>query len=404
MHDSPKLSPTMKIITLALSALLVLFCLPAISQVGINTTSPKSILDINSSSSAAPTNTDGILIPRIDVFPSENPGTAQNGMMIFLTTPVGVKNKGFYYWDAPNNKWVSIGAEEWTAGTNSGGDNLIFATRAKLTGTDVVITDDGRIGFGTSDPIERFEFKGPGDNDMQITSANTNPPNFILYNTGGTLENPTALAANGEIGALIVKTHDGRGIVETGGFRFYMDGVATPGSAPSKFIISTTPAGSTSFQERLTVRSTGNMGINVPNPTANLHIKEGTAAAGSAPLKFTSGTNLTTAEAGAMEYDGTNLYFTPTTAVRQTVIKGFNVTASLDFPNILINSSADLTVTVTGATIGDNCYCSPSGAIEAGVSWNCFVSAANTVNIRVANIRNTDINPANRSWKVNVIK
>src|SRR5690606_28991388 len=185
------------------------------------------------------------------------------------------KDKGFYYWDAPNNRWVSIGAEEWTAGTNTTGDNLIYATRAKLTGTDVVITDDGRIGFGTSDPIERFEFKGPGDNDMQITSANTNPPNYILYNTGGTLENPTALAANGEIGALIVKTHDGTNIVETGGFRFYMDGVATPGSAPSKFVISTTPEGSTMFQERLSVRSTGNLGLSTPNPTATLHIRAG---------------------------------------------------------------------------------------------------------------------------------
>jgi hypothetical protein len=36
----------------------------------------------------------------------------------------------------------------------------------------------------------------------------------------------------------------------------------------------------------------------------------GTASAGDAPLKFTSGTNLTTAEAGAMEYDGKVHYST----------------------------------------------------------------------------------------------
>lgn len=393
----------MKTNTLALSALFVLFCLPLFSQVGINNTSPKSLLDIKSSSAESPSNTDGILIPRVSAFPVINPGPDQNGMMIFLTTPIEVNNKGFYYWDAPNNRWVSIGAEEWTAGTNSTGDNLIYATRAKLSGTDVVITDDGRIGFGTSDPIERFEFKGPGDNDMQITSANTNPPNYILYNTGGTLEAPAALAANGEIGALIVKTHDGTQIVEPGGFRFYMDGVATPGSSPSRFVISTTPTGSISQQERIIVRSTGNVGLTEKNPTATLHIRQGTAVAGSAPLKFTSGTNLTTPEAGAMEYDGTNLYFTPST-VRQTVMKGYAATATLDFPNIVPNSSSDLTVTVTGAALGDNCYCSPNGAIEAGVSWNCFVSSANTVTIRVANIRAVDINPASRGWKVSVIK
>lgn len=52
--------------------------------------------------------------------------------------------------------------------------------------------------------------------------------------------------------------------------------------------------------------------------TAYLTIKGGTATASTAPLKFTSGTNLTTPEAGATEYDGTEVYFTNSTAVRGT--------------------------------------------------------------------------------------
>lgn len=59
-------------------------------------------------------------------------------------------------------------------------------------------------------------------------------------------------------------------------------------------------------------------GIKVQSPTAILHLPAGTASASTAPLKFTSGVNLTTPEAGAMEYDGTNLYFTPS-AARNTV-------------------------------------------------------------------------------------
>jgi hypothetical protein len=55
-------------------------------------------------------------------------------------------------------------------------------------------------------------------------------------------------------------------------------------------------------------------------PTAKLHIAAGTATANTAPLKFTSGTNLTTAEAGAIEYDATELYATNSTAVRGNVI------------------------------------------------------------------------------------
>lgn len=60
--------------------------------------------------------------------------------------------------------------------------------------------------------------------------------------------------------------------------------------------------------------STPSIGLaNVSAPTARVHIPAGAAGAGLAPFKFTSGTNLTTAEAGAMEYDGTQLYFSPST-------------------------------------------------------------------------------------------
>lgn len=55
--------------------------------------------------------------------------------------------------------------------------------------------------------------------------------------------------------------------------------------------------------------------------TALLHIAAGTAAAGTAPIKLTSGTNLTAAETGAIEYDGTNLFFTPV-ATRENVFVG----------------------------------------------------------------------------------
>lgn len=43
-------------------------------------------------------------------------------------------------------------------------------------------------------------------------------------------------------------------------------------------------------------------------------LNAGTTAANTAPLKFTAGTNLTTTEAGALEYNGSHLYFTATNA------------------------------------------------------------------------------------------
>ena len=62
-------------------------------------------------------------------------------------------------------------------------------------------------------------------------------------------------------------------------------------------------------------------------PTARFHLPAGTATAGYAPLKFTSGTNLTTPEAGAIEYNGTELFFSPST-VRHTVVKSAAASAT----------------------------------------------------------------------------
>lgn len=53
-----------------------------------------------------------------------------------------------------------------------------------------------------------------------------------------------------------------------------------------------------------------NNGMFVTNPTARLHLPAGTTTANTAPLKLTSGTAMTTAEDGALEYHGSHLYFT----------------------------------------------------------------------------------------------
>jgi hypothetical protein len=57
--------------------------------------------------------------------------------------------------------------------------------------------------------------------------------------------------------------------------------------------------------------------------TALLHLAAGTATASTAPLKFTSGTNLATPEAGAVEYDGSLKYFTPTGTARALTLNSY---------------------------------------------------------------------------------
>ncbi len=86
-----------------------LFGVLSFAQVGINTTTPNALLDIRATSATAPTNTDGLLIPKVDVFPTTNPTDAQHGMLVYLTTTSGSNAPGFYYWDNPTTSWVCIG-------------------------------------------------------------------------------------------------------------------------------------------------------------------------------------------------------------------------------------------------------------------------------------------------------
>lgn len=80
------------------------------AQVGINTTNPNAQLEIKSSDQTNPTNTDGIIIPKVDVFPVTNPTAAQQGMMVYLTTTSGVNSPGFYYWDNTGTpSWKPVG-------------------------------------------------------------------------------------------------------------------------------------------------------------------------------------------------------------------------------------------------------------------------------------------------------
>ena len=89
----------------------VLFGTTVFAQVGINTTTPNAQLDIRATSATAPSNTDGLLIPKVNIFPATNPTAAQQGMLLYLTTTSGSNAPGFYYWDNPTATWIGLGKD-----------------------------------------------------------------------------------------------------------------------------------------------------------------------------------------------------------------------------------------------------------------------------------------------------
>ncbi|MFA6274139.1 MAG: tail fiber domain-containing protein, partial [Candidatus Paceibacterota bacterium] len=194
---------------------------------------------------------------------------------------------------------------------------------------------NNKLGIGTSSPssaltIDSGDF-ATGENgiNLQITG--------LAH--GVTAKAPTDVAA-------VYEPYDSSGGLYALGIRtensipaFLFDGVLTSGSSSvpvMEFLASVSDGGTgvtfvsdthMSFQfvnytnSLMTILGSGNIGLTgITAPTARLHFPAGTATAGTAPLKFTSGTNLTTAEAGAIEWNGTNLFITQTAGpTRKTI-------------------------------------------------------------------------------------
>jgi hypothetical protein len=86
-----------------------------------------------------------------------------------------------------------------------------------------------------------------------------------------------------------------------------------------------------------------------------------------------------------------------------TITKVLSASASLDFAEIAAAAQAGLTITVTGAAVGDEVILALPAAPAAGLVFNAFVSAANTVTVRASNITASPVNPAAATYGVIVI-
>jgi hypothetical protein len=119
------------------------------AQIGIGTTVPDAQLDIRSSNQISPANNDGILIPKVNVFPGTNPTVAQQGMLVYLTTATTFlatsRQPGFYYWNNTTSDWIGLNSV-------ANGDHDWYEVATTLPPN--ALTDDmfhtGNVGIGTS--------------------------------------------------------------------------------------------------------------------------------------------------------------------------------------------------------------------------------------------------------------
>ena len=182
--------------------------------------------------------------------------------------------------NATGDTYFSIGRALTTAssaliGLSSIGsaNNYAFLTTYGRPASDFVVSSTGNIGMGATNPTSSFS------RTLQITGAGSSA---ITLDNGGTKKYSFGLTGTNSLG-------------------FYDE---------------------TASAYRMSISTGGNVGIGQTTPTAVLHLKAGTATASTAPLKFATGTVLTTPEAGTMEFTNseTGLTFTAVSTRRQVVL------------------------------------------------------------------------------------
>ena len=117
--------------------------------------------------------------------------------------------------------------------------------------------------------------------------------------------------------------------------------------------------------EKWRIATTGTFSNTSATGTAYIHLKAGTAVASTAPIKLTAGTNLTTPEAGTIEFNGNSLFFT-TGSTRSTILTNTNpasitgsaiITGSLTvIGKTTITGSLTSTLGITGSLQGTASY------------------------------------------------
>ncbi len=204
------------------------------------------------------------------------------------------------------------------SGNSTSGGNLTLQSTSHATkglllfGTSAYDEVNNRLGIGTTAPTHPFDLKKTTTGAIIGRVINTvagtaTYAQFLVvsdsaslflhtlsstYTSSGLEVASGSVVANNGVGGLSVGASHTSGVL-----RLYAGGVT----------------------EMVRLDTTGRVGVGVTSPTAFLHLKAGTATASTAPLKFNSGTLLTTAEAGAIEFLTDAYYGTITTgAARKT--------------------------------------------------------------------------------------
>ncbi|MCM2353917.1 MAG: hypothetical protein NDI63_09915, partial [Pseudobdellovibrio sp.] len=320
-------------------------------KLGLGTNSPSYLMDLYGAAS-----------PTLRIRSASN--DPSNGPTIRLTEDLS-ENGGFVRYHSMNNS-LDLGVIEAASETTVLSMNRTTGkiTMNAVSGTGLLLDMDAR---NTGDSELLLQADGDDNNE------NDNP--FVHFKQD-----------NNQI-------HGYLGLVGNAGDGFNFN---ITDSAANAMVMNSTSAQlqlATSNTVRMTITQTGYTGVGVSSPSARLHIMAGST--GAAPLKMTTGTLLTTPQAGAFEYNGTDFYVTDGTGTRRTIATATtagtldNVTVVSSPSGIALWPAAGNSVTVSATTASTN---SSTGALIVkgglGVAGNIY--SAGTI-ITSSNIQGSEI-------------
>ena len=185
-------------------------------------------------------------------------------------------------------QWNLTGNSNATASSVLGTTNAIPLNLTTNNVQRLVIDANGKIGIGTSTPINLLTVKGTGstpaaswvaagaplfvgfgenavgnaDYILALASTSNNArPVFVGRRSRGTLATPTAMVNNDFIMSMLASAHDGTAFQNPATIDFFVDGTPTVGNVPAR-ISFVTGSNSSNRTERLKIGNTGDISIN----------------------------------------------------------------------------------------------------------------------------------------------
>jgi hypothetical protein len=116
---------------------------------------------------------------------------------------------------------------------------------------------DALVGINNNSPSAPLDFVRTTSNSMLVGTNYGNAPNYDFRRAQGTPSAPTLIGANGVLARLRAFGYDGSAFQTAAQIAFEVDAASGTGDMPGRIVFSTTPDGSATLAERMTINNAG---------------------------------------------------------------------------------------------------------------------------------------------------